>query len=638
MSWWSAVPVALVCLAVFWLPGLAVLRVAGTRGLGALALAPAVTAGILGTASALCPVLGLRWGPPTAVAACVAVVAAVGLLARRRPADDTGRPDHGSSRWLPAALAAGVLGQLVVLVGALPRPDAVQNAWDALFHLEAVVAGRVVGRADPAFLARLADPSGGTGFYPHAWHAAAELVPHWAGVLVTVNVAALLPVVVATTLGTTFLARELFPDVRAVPPLVAVLSACGVALPLGIALQPALIPNAYAIALVPAVLALVVRRDGRPGRWVVVAVGAVGIGLCHPNALLGLLVLSLPWVLPRLWAWARTAVRRGWGRAQVGALAVAVAACAAALLLSRTSRIVSGIRTKEPWTPGTLAERLVTGNLGEWPAYPVVFVALTVVGAVLAVRSRRAVPLVVALGAALVLYVCASSPVDAVAAVASLWYTETRRLAPFVSVLALPLAAYGLARAADAASHRFELPAGLTTAGARRLLAGLGLALVVVPGTLSLAALAEDTYSPAPPASDSPYARAPYLTDDEVRMVARAAPRLDPDALLLGSSFGGAGHLGALHGQRVVQPYHTTVLPPAARYVSDHLAQLRTDPRVCQGVRELGARYVYVEERPLHATSWMFASGSAFSTPPADDSGLVDHAGTAAIYTLDVCY
>jgi len=121
-------------------------------------------------------------------------------------------------------------------------------------------------------------------------------------------------------------------------------------------------------------------------------------------------------------------------------------------------------------------------------------------------------------------------------------------------------------------------------------------------------------------------------------MIDEVAPLLDHDGLLLGSSLGGAGHLAAITGQPVVQPYHSVPLPPAAEYVSEHLADLRTDPRVCAAVRDLDARYVYVEARPLHSTYWSFVARSVFGTAPPDDDGLLARAGTAAVFTLDECY
>ena len=115
---------------------------------------------------------------------------------------------------LGAAIAVGVLGQLVPVVVAMGRPDRVLNAWDALFHLSAVQDARAAGRVTPMSLASLAAPDSATvSFYPHAWHAVTALVPQWSGAMVTVNVASLVPVVLATVVGMAALARAVFPDV-----------------------------------------------------------------------------------------------------------------------------------------------------------------------------------------------------------------------------------------------------------------------------------------------------------------------------------------------------------------------------------------------------------------------------------------
>ena len=488
-------------------------------------------------------------------------------------------------------------------------------------------------------LASLAAPDSATvSFYPHAWHAVTALVPQWSGAMVTVNVASLVPVVLATVVGMAALARAVFPDVPSVASVTAVLAASGVVAPLGIALQPGLIPNAFALSLVPGVLACVVevcRR--RSSDWFLLGLAVVGITLVHPNAGLTLALLSLPWVVPAL----ASPVRRlatGWpGRVAMTAAVAAAVAAVVVVRSSSTAQVVAAIHQKPPQPYRELAERLVTGNLGEWAVYPIVVTVLAVVGAVVAVRQRRGRALVVAAVLAIALYACAASPIDALSSVTRLWYTETRRIAPVVGMLLVPLAAAGVVWTVREASRRVELPARLSADAGRAVLGGLLLVLAVGLGPLTLTSLADDSFSQSVPEEPGTFDRVPYLSQAEEDMIRDVGGRLDPDDLLLGSSFSGAGHLAALTGQRVNQPYHTTLLSPEAVYVSDHLADLGVDPHVCADVRALGAHAVYVDPYPLHSTYWREATPGEFVTAPRDGVVLA-RAGDTAIYSLDTCY
>ena len=61
MTWWDAIPVLLGALVVVFGCGGAVLVAAGVRGLALLALAPAVTAAVLGGGAVIAGFLGVPW-------------------------------------------------------------------------------------------------------------------------------------------------------------------------------------------------------------------------------------------------------------------------------------------------------------------------------------------------------------------------------------------------------------------------------------------------------------------------------------------------------------------------------------------------------------------------------------------------
>ena len=641
MDWLRVMQTLVLCVGIFWVPGLVVGHASGLRGARLVAIAPAVGAGVLGAASILCGVASLGWTVLHAAVATAATASALVVLRRR----DAGPPVASRpmlSRGvlvLGGAVGIGVLGQVVPVVIAMGRPDRVLNAWDALFHLSAVQAARAEGLVTPMSLSELAAPGEArVNFYPHAWHAVTALVPQWSGPVVVVNVAAIVPVVVATVVGVVALARVLFPDAPEVAPVAAVLTASGLAVPLAIALQPGLIPNAFALSLVPGVLACVIdARRAQTSARAALGLAALGVTFAHPNAGLALLVLSMPWVLPVL-APVVLQLTKGWrGR---GVLAIALAVVLAVLVLvlaSPTARVVADIHQKPPQGAGELAARLATGNLGEWTSYAIVPTLLAALGAVVAFRKRRGRALVVAVLVAVALYASAASPFDAVSRLTGLWYTETRRIAPLVGMLVVLLAAFGTVWLARTAATKAKLPAQMSEVGARRTLGILVLAFAVGLAPATLRALADDSFSQAVPEEPQAFDRVPYLSEAEEDMIRSLGGTLDPDALLLGSSFSGAGHLAALTGQRVNQPYHSTSLGPREVYVSEHLADLGVDSRVCENVRALGARAVYVDPHALHSTYWREAVPADFATAPRHGVVLAS-AGDVAIYSLDACY
>lgn len=617
------------------------LALLGARGLHVLAVAPAVTAAILGSGALAAPLIGLTWSPWVALGLTAVVAGLAWLLGRgqtwRLVSPD--RRDASLRRWvLPAAVVGGTALQLVPLAVGMGRPDRVQNAWDALFHLAAVQQVRAGGGAAPAALNELA--GGPSGYYPHGWHAVAGLVPWWGEPVVAVNVVAFVPCAVATALGVAALARAAFPARVGVPAVAALLVGSGVVLPLAVAVQPGLIPYALGAALLPGVLAMVVdiARGGQrqPVRLVVVVVAASGVALVHPAAAAALALLALPWVVP---AGAR-ALARVWTRpsmrAPVALAFVLVVVGSVVVLTSPTVRHVASIDHKPDLGLAELLERLVTGDLGEWSAYPLVTTLLALGGATVLASRPDGRPIAVALVLALGTYSAAASSWDVLSTLTALWYSETRRVAPLVGVLVVVVAAWALVEGAHRVVRRIELPRGMGVSTASGAVVLVVVALTTVHGVSNLRAAVADAFDQDMPANPGAFDRKPYLTEAEDAMLARLATELDHDALLLGSSLSGAGHLAALTGQRVVQPYHSTSLGEDVRYVSDHLPDLRTDPVVCALVRRLDARYVYVDPYPLHSTYWSTTYAGSFTEPPPGRP--LDTAGAAAVYPLDACF
>src|SRR5690625_1675114 len=190
MTWWDVLPHALVIAFLVGVPGAVALRLLGVRGLAALAAAPPVSVAGVGVLSVVLAPLGVPWRLPAVLGGLTALLAllAAGAWAvtRRRPVED--RPDVPGRRPAPlgrrgvvpvaAAVVAGFLLLAAPVVATLPAPDAPLQQWDAVFHLNAVVAVRETGVVTP--LGGLA-PLYGDGtlapYYPTGWHALVAAAP-----------------------------------------------------------------------------------------------------------------------------------------------------------------------------------------------------------------------------------------------------------------------------------------------------------------------------------------------------------------------------------------------------------------------------------------------------------------------------
>ena len=186
MSWGEVVP-GIVGLALLWvLPGYAVLRLLGVRGLLALGAGAAVTSGVSGVLAIAYALVGLRWSLWSFLAGLllVALVAAVAGRFLRTTSHPTGvmvageRQLHTREKvWLGLtwALGGGVLA--AAMTDGMGRADQPPQAWDAVFHLNALWFVRETGNASslgglaPMYADKL-EP-----FYPAVWHGIVAVAP-----------------------------------------------------------------------------------------------------------------------------------------------------------------------------------------------------------------------------------------------------------------------------------------------------------------------------------------------------------------------------------------------------------------------------------------------------------------------------
>ena len=314
-SWFEVLwPLVLASLLVV-VPGLVVALAGGFRRESALGVAPALSLGVLAVADIVAARLHWSWGLP--VIAVVTVAAALGALLvwRMAPTVETRlgvirrRPDSATaaqSWWYAAVTLGAVLAGGYVIARGIGDPDAINQTYDAAFHVNAIELVAQHASAAPDVVASTSSPDVPAGFYPPLFHGIAGLLVMVTGIT-AIGAANVLAVVIAGVvwpLSVTFLVRALLGNSR----LAHLVAMMGSVL---IGLFPALLlsfgvlwPNALSIASLPAVVGLLaIGLRIAPFEWVrpttALFAGAAtlpGIYYAHPGAAFVVLAIAVPMV------------------------------------------------------------------------------------------------------------------------------------------------------------------------------------------------------------------------------------------------------------------------------------------------------------------------------------------------------
>jgi hypothetical protein len=448
-TWVAAVPAFVVLTVVLFVPGWLVVRALGSRGLEALAVSPAVSAGVIAIATTVAQRVGLRWGlVPFVVVTLLAsgVAWVLGRLVARRTVDRPTVPAVDPRRRLlgrprPDVVGAVAIGLLIALVTMLPaigRPDELVDSPDAVYHLNRIALFLDTGNLS------IANPT----FYPNGFHAwiATGLLPGLAGVLPGTNIATIVLAALVWPLGCVTLVRHALGTSRLITYAGGLASAAFVSFPTILLGWGVLWPNLMATALTPGVLALMLQaaRSRRVGQWLGFIAALPGLALVQPNALVALVVFALVWfgaarvragLLDHL-AWWRVA------RDLVVVAGVVVVGLVVAPVVSARLASTQSYEWKDKVGLWTALVEVVGGRL----QIPVVLwglLALLVLGiAWIVLRARAALPVVAMWVTCVVLYVsAASSTWSWTALVTGYWYNDKVRLASLAAVPGVVLVA-----------------------------------------------------------------------------------------------------------------------------------------------------------------------------------------------------
>ncbi|KRC34171.1 hypothetical protein ASE15_13390 [Oerskovia sp. Root22] len=599
--WWDAIPFVLVAIGVLFVPGAAILAIAGPIGWRTAALAPGVSVGVIAIASIAVAFVGLPWsvGAVAGVTALLAVVVAVvRAIFDRRPRRYV---ERSGGFWL--AVAATLVGSALLarrLMFVFGTPESISQTFDNVFHLNALRLIQETGDASPFNLGTISE----IGFYPAAWHSVVSLiVDSGASIPVAVNVTNLVIGSLVWTAGCVALARVSFPGSSTAPVLAGVLAASFGAFPFLLLSFGVLYPNFLAYALLPGALTLVVRLagvakpedlDARSWGWwrdvALLALTAGGIGLAHPNGAMALLALTLPIVIARYVGVANRAValKNGW-RPLLVPTAVVVIGVAASYVAWKVIRPPASAAT---WMPiesqaQAFGEGLFVAPIGT-PLTLLTAVLLAVgVLTMLFSRSRRWIlgPFAVAI---LLFVIVAGGPAGELRNfLTGVWYNDPFRLAGLLVIPGVLVATGGGVELVERATARFANRSWIT----RPVVVGIAvvscLALVVASQGASVrrgAASAQLAYVE----SDS----APLLSVDERALIERLPESTPEDATIAVNPWTGAALAYALGDRAVTEKHILTQIDPDVQELHTTLKEIDEDPTVCPAVRRSGVDFV----------------------------------------------
>ncbi|MEO5744894.1 MAG: DUF6541 family protein [Terracoccus sp.] len=640
-TWAGMVPAFVVLSAVAFLPGWLVVRALGSRGLEALAVSPALSAGLIATAATAAQRVGVRWGwlpllLSTVLAMAAAYVLSIGVsrLVERRTGRAAARLEHTRRLFgrphpdAALAIAVGVVIAIVTIVPTLGRPDELVDSPDAVYHLDRIRPFLDTGNFSIA----------NNSFYPNGFHAwiATGLQSGVADVLPGTNVATIVLAAVVWPVGCVALVRHALGTSRLVTYAAGFSSAALIAFPTLLLGLGVLWPNLMGTALTPGVLALMLQaaRSKHVSQWLGFGASLPGLALVQPNAFVAIGVFALAWLgAARL----RAGALRHASWLRVGrdlglvAVALAVGLYVAPAISARLASTQSYVWTDRVSVADALVEvvggRLLTGSV-LWG--PVMLLPIGIFWIV--TRARAAIPVLAMWLAAVGLYIiAASSTASWTSLITGYWYNDKVRLASLAAVpgvVIVAAAAPAIRAALGPALRRLPPP------GRKPLMAGV-VALLMFP-LLTIGwgyGVRHDTlvgfYRPADPTHV-------ILSDQGRRDLAALAALIPPGEGVVGRPENGSPLMYALFGTDTL--YRSIPIPITGDeiIIGTGFDQLSTRSDVCEALARhhvrwaIDSTHVYWLDRP-ERSSGLFDLANVEGVEP------VKTVGAYTLFTITGC-
>lgn len=668
MTWWQAVPAVLAAAALLAVPGLIFSYAIGARRFMLVAMAPLSSTGLVGLSGIASGFFGIRWDV-WFLAGFTFLASAIGALLRRRFRHRitlVERPAGGLwTSTLPILVSLAIPALLIGkwLVASIADPNRFSQAYDNVFHLNAIAYIVQTGNASTLTLGQMISPGNAIAIYPSAWHSLCALIVELTNVNVMVaeNALTLIVCAVVWPLSCLALVRATV-GTKPLPILAAGVLAAGFgAFPFQLVQRGPLFPNLLSYALLPVVIVLVA---GLVGVWreklldiftllILLPVGVAALFTAQPNGFTALLAVSIPLVLGFWLRSLRKLLKEGASSKRIALTAAMVFPGAAVFALVWRALLIP----YQQWQPirslpDAMFDVVSGGLLGSAPTWLASVLALAGV-ATISIRRRGywMVASFVLLGTLYV--VAASSPKGPFRhLLVGSWYEDTPRLAALVPLFTVVLAAVGVHGIAQAVAKAAQtvpyiirgLPSlasmPVSSATAPTVTGFLVLAMLLASPIDGSPSQIPGTSSVTPPVSQQWSTEdGTLLSADEYVLLARLDQSVPQDAVIAVNPFNGGSLAYAIAGRQVTQ-YNLTASGPGQDLagLATSLAYAVPNSNVCkqaqaQNIRyilDFGPTYLGFYEASLLYPGLVNVGSSPYVT-------LVDREGAAKLYELTGC-
>lgn len=660
MSWWQSLPVILLAVLAFIVPGLILSLAIRIRGINSVLLAPAFTVGMGGFLATVYPFVGIPWGPVTFLAGVLAVSAvawAIRNAVNRKSPEPEAEPQR---RSMVLAAGLGALGA-ALLIGvqmgtAMISPDSISQTYDNVFHLNAVRWTMETNNASPLNLGAFT----GISAYPSGWHGMVSIVAELSGatIPVVVNATNIAIGAVVWPLGCLYLVQAVAGHRITTTVLAFVFAAGFSTFPMLMIDWGVLYPNLLSISVLPAALgmaltALGLSRHHRQSSvvvWLSAAVGVAGVALAHPSTLMAFLAFMIPpttavyyFKIRSLWP-----ERSSTGRKRIILLTVAFLGWLLGLAV-----LWGYLRPPEgsaDWpvvqTPAqAIGELLLNAPLGR-PSQEIVSICLIVgLWRLWALKSRRWL-IGMYFIAAFFFFLAAGYNGFPRLFVTGVWYFDSNRLAVLLPVATIGPAVIGATFLIDSGRRWLSRTEQSRKSGVSRFvrmpktprgvmvssLAALAALVVVTQAGITTFAAERAHWQYK---SD---AQSALLTPEERKLLERLADNVEPGAAIAGLPSSGTALAYALSGRTVIQPHILTTHGSEVDVVNAGLKDAATFPDVCESVRELNVKYV-LDFGTRTVTGTLAGYGGVMDLEPNESLELIDQEGPdVKLYKVRACW
>lgn len=634
-TWSEAIPIAVVALLFVYVPGLIVGLIARARVGLALALAPALTTGIIAAGGMVYGAMRVPWTPFAAILTVAVswLLAVLGRLAvsaaikarashhPERPGELDLQPDDGEmvdpstsriSGWLRSR-SAQTLGTASgtafafaffawLFVRSSGSPEAFPQHPDTIFHL--ALPQWMLARGDISYFHSLAFTTGQEGGgYPVGFHDMTATLSLFTGAPVVVVTSALVLVTagIAWPLGMAELARTVLGPTPQAGAVGAAVSVLFTAYPYMLVTFGVLWPNFYGQALMPGVLVataafLKVLQPGRTpdGVWTAGLLGALalpGLALAHFNAFVSFALFA---ALMTLCAAIARALQRpgGWRRwAPLTATIVLLAlAAVASQKVIPAGMLLTGAPGPELLPPAAREDTFQFAPR-ETETLPVIGILVLIGAIVVLIKYRRRGAWLVPSTIVMMWLFYANVAIDApwTRQITWPWYNNAVRLA---GVGVLPAALL-------AASAIVGAGALLASWPKRRPVLAAVMSVIILAGVIvgtggyrdTKYAWMDDLFHPRDSHS--------WASPQELRSLRALAQKIPQDAVIAADPWRGGTYLYVVSGRQLLWPTEKTNNNADRRLLGLELNDIASDPTVCAAAHRQGVDYVITGGRPF---------------------------------------